>query len=304
VESESIKTVFTGLDGAGKSSIILSLMREISKIAIVKPTKSAKRRVYDFLGTTISEWDLGGQLRYREDYLENQKFFDLTDICLYVIDIQNNGRIEESLNYLIAITNQFIELKINPPIYVLFHKYDPDYVDKNQTEIKNTIQDLELKIRKIPQYHKFFFFQTSIYNMPTIISAMSSVLLSKFPKYDLLENTIEGFASRFKADGIEIIDNNSLIIASYYKDTEVKEALNSSTHYFLSLNDVLVKPKSSSIESNLMQVERYGFYFLFKQFTLKDGVPPYYLLLLKNDQLFNIEDFNVLVSILKEILYK
>ena len=140
--------------------------------------------------------------------------------------------------------------------------------------------------------------------MTTIISAMSSILLSQYPKYDLLEKTIEDFAVKFKADGIEIIDNNSLIITAYYKDNEVKEALNSSTHYFLSLNDVLVKPRASSKESNLMQVQRYGFYFLFKQFTLKDEVPPYYLLLLQNDQLFNVEVFDALVNILKEILYK
>ena len=279
-------------------------MREISKIAIVKPTKSAKRRVYDFLGTTISEWDLGGQLRYREEYLKNPKFLDLTDICTFVIDIQNKQRVNESLNYLIEVINRFVELKIKPLIYVLFHKYDPDYIDKDQTELTEFLKDIELKIRNIPQYEKFYFYHTSIYNMPTIISAMSSVLLSQYPKYDLLEKTIEDFAVKFKADGIEIIDNNSLIITAYYKDNEVKEALNSSTHYFLSLNDVLVKPRASSKESNLMQVQRYGFYFLFKQFTLKDEVPPYYLLLLQNDQLFNVEVFDALVNLLKEILYK
>ena len=95
-------------------------MREISKIAIVKPTKSAKRRVYDFLGTTISEWDLGGQLRYREEYLKNPKFLDLTDICTFVIDIQNKKRVNESLNYLIEVINRFVELKINPLILFFF----------------------------------------------------------------------------------------------------------------------------------------------------------------------------------------
>ena len=35
------KIIFTGLDNAGKTSIILSLLREIAKIAKIKPTKQA-----------------------------------------------------------------------------------------------------------------------------------------------------------------------------------------------------------------------------------------------------------------------
>ena len=35
------------------------------------------------------------------------------------------------------------------------------------------------------------------------------------------------------------------LTCSHYKNDEVKEILNSSTHYFLSLNDVLIKPQSS-----------------------------------------------------------
>ena len=300
MSSEGVKIIFTGLDAAGKTSIILSLMREISKIAIVKPTKSAARRTYDFLGTTISEWDLGGQQRYREDYQKNPKFFDLTDIAIFVIDIQNRVRVDEALNYLKDIIGIFKKLKIEPPIYIFIHKYDPVYASKAYKETNAFIQNLELQIRSISD-NKFVFYKTSIYNIPTIVSAMSTVLLNRYPKKHLLDNAIREFAPKFKAEGIELIDNNSLIIASHYKNDEVKEILNSSTHYFLSLNDVLIKPKSSQ-DSNLMQIERSGYYFLFKQFSLKYGAPPYHLLLLKNDQHFSLEQFNALVKILVTLL--
>ena len=303
MSSEGFKILFTGLDAAGKTSIILSLMREISKIAILAPTKSASRRTYNFLGTDISEWDLGGQKRYREEYLKNPKFFDLTDITIYVIDIQNRARIEEALDYLNEIIKIFIKLKIDPPIYIFFHKYDPVFVSKAYKETGDFIRKLELLVRELSD-KKVLFFKTSIYNLPTIISAMSTVLLSKYPKKDLLEKTIKDFAPKFKAEGIELIDDNSLVIASHYKNDEVKEILSSSTHYFLSLNDVLIKPPSSKQETNLMQVERSGYYFLFKQFSLKYGDPPYYLLLLKNDQHFSLDEFNALVNILVNILYK
>ena len=55
---EASKLLFTGLDDAGKTSIILSLQREFSKIAVLSPTRGAQRRVFDFLGKEIAEWDL------------------------------------------------------------------------------------------------------------------------------------------------------------------------------------------------------------------------------------------------------
>ena len=72
--SDTQKILFTGLDDAGKTSIILALKREYSKIAIIKPTKGAQRRIFEFLGKDISEWDLGGQERYRISYLNPYLF--------------------------------------------------------------------------------------------------------------------------------------------------------------------------------------------------------------------------------------
>ena len=48
VEAAPNKLLFTGLDDAGKTSIILSLQREFSKIAILSPTRGAQRRMFEF----------------------------------------------------------------------------------------------------------------------------------------------------------------------------------------------------------------------------------------------------------------
>jgi hypothetical protein len=53
-----------------------------------------------------------------------------------------------------------------------------------------------------------------------------------------------------------------------------------------------------------MLVQRFGKNFIFKQITLKKESAPYYLLLLKNDPVFQKEDFETFAIILKEILYK
>ena len=86
----SEKILFTGLDNSGKTSIIKVLQKEISQIAMLKPTRQAQRKIFEYLGRDISEWDLGGQEKYRIAYLkEPTKYFDRSNVCIYVIDIQD-----------------------------------------------------------------------------------------------------------------------------------------------------------------------------------------------------------------------
>ena len=49
-KEEAQKILFTGLDSAGKTSIILALQREISQIAVLKPTRQAQRKIFEYLG--------------------------------------------------------------------------------------------------------------------------------------------------------------------------------------------------------------------------------------------------------------
>ena len=117
------KILFKVHDTAGKTSIISALQREFSKIAVLSPTRGAQRRIFDFLGKEISEWDLGGQISYRISYLKNpDKFFEGTEIAIYVIDIQNKPRIPEAISYFKDVIEQFEKLEINPPVYVFLHK--------------------------------------------------------------------------------------------------------------------------------------------------------------------------------------
>ena len=123
---EMNKILFTGLDNAGKTSIIYGIQREFSKIALLKPTRGAQRRIFEFMGREIAEWDLGGQVSYRISYLKNpNKYFDGTEICIFVLDVQNKSRVAEAISYFQDVIHQFNQLEIEPLVYVFFHKYDP-----------------------------------------------------------------------------------------------------------------------------------------------------------------------------------
>ncbi|MFX1325225.1 MAG: ADP-ribosylation factor-like protein, partial [Promethearchaeota archaeon] len=276
-KAEPSKLLFTGLDDAGKTSIILSLQREFSKIAILSPTRGAQRRIFEFLGKEIAEWDLGGQTAYRISYLKNPgKFFDGTEIAIYVIDVQNKPRIPEAVSYYKDVIDQFGVLEIEPPVYVFLHKYDPALRRSALNEMQSIIIDIKEQLKKTTNYKKLFFYETSIYDFVSIIRAMSEILLSLYPKSELIEKTILEFAKKVESDGIVIIDDNSLIIGSFYKDEETRHLLTASTPYFLTLNDSFqyTGVMEERFEDRMI-VQRFGKNFMFKQITLGKDSAPY-----------------------------
>jgi len=301
------KLLFTGLDNAGKTTIIYGIQREFSKIAFLKPTRGAQRRIFEFMGREIAEWDLGGQISYRISYLKNPgKYFDDTEIAVYVIDIQNKIRLPEAISYLKDVVEQFKKLEIAPPIYIFLHKYDPALKRNALNEMKNLEVEIKEKIKQSVNYKQIFYYNTSIYDLPSILKAMSEILLSLYSKSELIEKTIVEFGKKTYSDGIVLLDDNSLIIGSYYKDEETKNLLSASTPYFLTLNDSFVFTEvqpSRKDEENHMVVQRFGRNFLFKQLALKEGINPYYLLMLKQDTHINKEDIDCFSNLLKEILY-
>ena len=303
---ETSKILFTGLDNAGKTSTILALQREFSKIANIEPTKGAQRRMFEFLGKTISEWDLGGQQTYRIAYLKNPtKYFAETEVLIYVIDIRNIARIQESLSYLSDVIEEFKKLEIEPPIFIFFHKYDPALTRNSYEEIDRLVLYLRDKILGIPNYNKFYFRNTTIYNLSTVISAMSEILLMLYPKTDLIQHTIYEFGIKSNAEGIAVIDSNSLIIGWFYRDENMKDILLASTPYFLSLNTSFDYTEGTEINNeDKMIIQRHGKYFLFRKFSLNEEVEPFYLLISKDNPEINREDFNALINLLTEILYK
>jgi len=297
------KVLFTGLDDAGKTSIILSLQREFSKIAILSPTRGAQRRIFNFLGKEISEWDLGGQLAYRIAYLKNPgKYFEGTEIAIYVIDIQNKPRLPEAISYFKDVIEQFKELEIEPPIYVFLHKFDPALRRSAQNEMESLIIDLKDKLRA-SKYKEIYYYETSIYDFGSIITAMSEILLSLYPKSELIEKTIHEFAKKVNSEGVVVIDDNSLVIGSYYKNDEIKHLLTASMPYFLTLHDSFqfTNPVEEQYEDRMI-IQRFGKNFIFKQITLKKESEPYYLILLKEDPVFHKEDLESFANLLKEIL--
>ncbi|MHA1674005.1 MAG: ADP-ribosylation factor-like protein [Promethearchaeota archaeon] len=275
------KILFTGLDNSGKTSIIYSLKREISQIALLKPTRQAQRQIFKYLGKQISEWDLGGQERYRIAYLkEPTKFFDKTSVCIYTIDIQDFQRFDESLSYFSDVLDQFKKLETNPYIFIFFHKADPEYLKLNNVHIRGKLADLKDRIRKlVNEEFEVTFFETTIYELWSIISSFSQILLRLYPLSELLDQTITEFSEKVEADAAIVLDQNSLVIANYFKDEASRGTIQNSTPYFLTLLDSLDKNSGNSQEMNINRGDKQ--YFI-TRFTLIKSAGSIYLIIMRD----------------------
>lgn len=299
-EIDASKILFTGLDSAGKTSIILALQREFSQIATLHPTRQAQRKIFEFLSHKIAEWDLGGQYNYRISYLKApSKYFDKTSVCIYVIDVQDESRIEESLSYLKDVVDEFRKLEINPPIYLFLHKLDPKLKKKKPIETEKRNLDIRNKALEIVgDMHVMEFFKTSIYDLWTVMTAFSKILLAIYPQSELIDKTIKEFAEMNDAKAIIVLDSNSLIIGQYFESDEAMTILEHATPYFLTLNDSF----SVTGDSKKMIVERGGLVYFFDEIKLEKGLKPLFLLIMKEDHEFDDQKIGTFMHIFKDLI--
>ncbi len=145
-EGERLKILFFGLDNSGKTSILLSLKREINLMDFMslKPTRgvTVQNLEIDNPPRILNVWEFGGQEVFRKEHLKTfKKYIDHLDKIIYVIDVKDVERYALALSYLKDIIEQLIKEKVRVPITIYLHKWDPNL----STQIK--LKDIEKKIK-------------------------------------------------------------------------------------------------------------------------------------------------------------
>lgn len=170
IEVKGQKVLVCGLDAAGKTSLLSKFGGRlgISDMISTHPTKGVVRMKFGSTNLNLFIWDLGGQEEYRERYLSNpEQYFIQLDLLLYVIDVQDPDRFDESLEYFDKILDSIIMLEENPYILVFLHKVDPEL--KNDAKILLNIELLKDNISELLKSKNFDFdiemYLTSIYSL-------------------------------------------------------------------------------------------------------------------------------------------
>ncbi len=222
----SRKIIFTGLDFAGKTSIITAITKRFGfeeEVAKLKPTRRVARDTFRFLGFEFHRLDFGGQAQYREAYLKNPaKYFSSTDLIFYVIDAQDYNRYVETIDYLDELLLFFKEEQEYPPICVMFHKMDPQFV--KDRVINQKILTLKQALTRYSHDFDIFFFETTIFDIKSIMTAFSSGLSMVFEKMEMVSNLFSDISSNYNSILIALFDAKGITIGEYYKPhLQIKE---------------------------------------------------------------------------------
>ena len=95
-----LKIIFSGLDASGKTSFLRALRQRYSELTDIKPTKGIERTENTILGQNIVEWDVGGQLKYRKNFMKQADLYLYdTNLLNFLIDIRDEARYDEALDF-------------------------------------------------------------------------------------------------------------------------------------------------------------------------------------------------------------
>lgn len=215
-----IKVIIAGLDNAGKTSILTALNKKYDfhkDIISLTPTIRVEYQATEFLKNKIVFWDMGGQEQYRKLYQEKQElYFADTDLLVYIIDIQDTKRIGTSLAYLDMILHNFKKHKMDVPLIISFHKFDPEF--RGNDEMVDQIEELRENIMKKNPSFKILFQQTSIYDIISIVQLISYGFSVFDEKFFEISELLEKYIKEFDSKSLIVFDKNGIIISEFYND--------------------------------------------------------------------------------------
>ncbi len=234
------KVMLLGIDNAGKTAISKTLTIKYrmnlqafgQMLKDLLPTKGAVQDRLKVQNINVMLWDLGGQQQYRQVYLkEPERFFFDTSGVMYVIDIQDEERFDESIDYLERIVKIFHFLKEEPYFMVLMHKYDPELemVPKYQIFIK----DLTKRVSKILEDGniRYQIRNSSVYNDLTVFNAFTELIriFANVDVQDTINQILEKHARVVGLDNLVLYDLSGVRVGEYTQSGEITELITALT---------------------------------------------------------------------------
>ncbi|MFX0073880.1 MAG: ADP-ribosylation factor-like protein [Candidatus Hermodarchaeota archaeon] len=275
-----MKILFAGLDNSGKTSFLLSVDRKFSKLIGLSPTRGADVSSIEALGATIFLWDLGGQKKYHERYLNKAQIYLFeADLLFYFIDIRDKARFEESIEYLTKMKNALAVLEQKTPIIYIFSKGDSDILDTK--EIKNNIKNVTTKLTNISPEIPPEIYITSLFQIFSVLRAFSSGIAKLSPNRELVEYNLQEFSSITDASLILLLSSDGLVLA----ETFTSKALQ------------ITEMKKSDDLLNVFEVVAPQFTMLFKIFSSFKATE-------KDEAIFKVSDSIIFFKKLKVLNYE
>ncbi|NHJ20241.1 MAG: hypothetical protein EAX91_04795 [Candidatus Lokiarchaeota archaeon] len=219
-KSNEFKLVIAGLDNAGKTSALIALRQKYNfyeRVKNLKPTIKIDYSSFKFLNKyRINLWDMGGQKKFRKIYINNPIYFEDTDYIYYLIDIQDEVKFEEAIEYLHELLKIFRNLAYPNEVIVCFNKYDPQF--RNNEEFRDRTDMIKNLVKSQNKDIKFEFYNTSYYDISSISKALSRSLNSLL-NLNEIDNGLNNLVSNFNCRYAILYTDSGIIISDHYLDT-------------------------------------------------------------------------------------
>nr|MDO8109573.1 ADP-ribosylation factor-like protein [Candidatus Sigynarchaeota archaeon] len=254
------KLIFAGLDNSGKTSINTVVSENAASLGLIKPTYLVKRSMFQYLDYDFISCDMGGQKKYLISYFkEPGKYFDAVDACIFVIDVQDGDRIQQAVNYFRDILVQFTTFKIQPRIFVFFHKaerilYNGNTDDtENMNEAKRIINDINAD-RFALEFHV-----TTIVDVWSITKAFAMIMNYLYPVDGLVGGTIKNLVTAVNAMISVLIDDHMIPVAQNMHTKQTDELISASAPNMFTLKQSMDRVKKKPSKMVTFVWEGYNF---------------------------------------------
>ncbi len=219
-KSNEFKLVIAGLDNAGKTSALIALRQKYNfyeRVKNLKPTIKIDYSSFKFLNKfRINLWDMGGQKKFRKIYVNSPIYFEDTDYIYYLIDIQDEIKFEETVEYLHELLEIYRNMGYSNEVMICFSKFDPQFRSNEEfADRANMIKELIISQNKD---FKFEFYNISYYDISSISKALSHSLNGLLNLNDI-DKGLKRLVVQFNCKYAILYTDSGIIISDHYLET-------------------------------------------------------------------------------------
>ena len=245
-KSKEFKLVIAGLDNAGKTSALIALRQKYNfyeRVKNLNPTIKIDYSSFKFLNTyRINLWDMGGQKKFRKIYVTDLVYFFETDYIYYLIDIQDELKFEESVEYLHELLDIYRDLNYTNEVIICFNKFDPKF--KNDVDYIDRAKMLKSLILSQNNDMKFKFFHTSYYDISSISQALSYSLNTVLHLKEI-NAILNRFVNHYSCSYAILYTDTGLIVSDHYMEVmdtrefeeKISSKINEDLEFFQRIKD-------------------------------------------------------------------
>lgn len=236
------KYLVVGSASAGKSSIIAQFFSNWTQDQINNIRPTINKQVNSFKDSLVNHnfnlIDLGGQVQYVEMHLKDPNLFNGVHTLIFVIDVQDEKRIDFARHYLLDIIKKMESQTEKPYISIFLHKYDPEEQKNLGSKVQNWIQWLDKNLST--QEIQFTYYFTSIKDNSARESFARTLLLT-LPYWFLAFSIKEDLIIRSLNSLFPIIKELDKTLSNQDNNILTKELFQQSVLFGFATTQIIIK---------------------------------------------------------------